>query len=145
MDPEFEQYLFYPKPPRDPVVIPTIKLLHFFNKPECAGTSSDFLTRIPKRIGGELPQNADVAWGVQLQLDHCGYRVSVLLLFFWLCAVTFAGWWISGHPTDIQNATVPLTSVLAVVAILVAIRQPNSLRFQNIPQQPPATNSISGL
>ncbi|KAF8241872.1 hypothetical protein K440DRAFT_641098 [Wilcoxina mikolae CBS 423.85] len=136
-DPEYEEYEFCPKPPPTPAAIPRCLLLHLFKDPSCAGTTSAVLENIPKRINGELPHDVTTAWGLQLQQTLCHKRVTCLFLAFWILSMAFAGWWISGHPGDLQNAAVPGTVFAAVGTVLVAILPAHFSHDQNLPSSAP--------
>jgi hypothetical protein len=135
-DPAYNVYHYSPKPPDKPPVIPEFKLLHYFKNPECPGipTCGDFLKKIPKR-DGELPDDQDIAWGLQLQLNLCRTRVSVLFLLFWLPSWGFFCWWMSERPWDIQSGAVPATIVAVVATLLLAIFPAHIAHYQNLPRQ----------
>ncbi|KAF8542023.1 hypothetical protein BDD12DRAFT_803237 [Trichophaea hybrida] len=133
-DPIYSEYEFVPKPPFDPPVIPTMNLLHFFNEPECAGTSRNFLQHIPKRVNGGLPNEVDIAWGLQLQQDLCGLRVGILLVGFWAGAAAVIELWVQRHPTDFPKVSAPLTAFIAVLGLLFTLRPPNSIQYHNLPK-----------
>jgi hypothetical protein len=135
-DPAYNVYHYSPKPPDKPPVIPEFKLLHYFKNPECPGipTCGDFLKKIPKR-DGELPDDQDIAWGLQLQLNLCPTRISVLFLLFWLSSWGFFCWWMSERPWDIQSGAVPATVVAVVATLLLAIFPAHIAHYQNLPRQ----------
>jgi hypothetical protein len=84
------------------------------------GTSRSYTDRIPRRkqdIEDLLKAGAGVAFGIEAD-----YMLSlVILVAYHLTAIlpAFAFWsfWLSAHPGDWQNASVPLLTVLALITV----------------------------
>jgi len=115
-DPEYNNYDYTPKPPDDSSHFPMRELLHYFENPECAGTSENCLKIIPKRIVGKLGQER-IAWGLELRQNLCPVRVTLLFMIVWSSSMGFAGWWLSENPGDLQNATVPASMIATIVTV----------------------------
>lgn len=47
-------YEYIPKPPENPPVFPVAEFMHYFEQPDCAGTATDCLDLMPKRVVGPL-------------------------------------------------------------------------------------------
>lgn len=83
----------------------------------CQGTEA--LKRIPKRRGEfALKSGArEFAWGLEAQ-----HSISFMhMLTYHLIVVSgpfaFWGWWQSGHPWDLQDASIPLAAVCALLSL----------------------------
>lgn len=79
----------------------------------------DALDSIPKRKTPlEMERNGrEQAWGIQAQ--HVISFVHMVFYHFLIIAGTFGfwGWWQAKHPDEIQNAAVPVTTMLCLLSL----------------------------
>lgn len=115
-------YEYIPKPPENPPVFPVAEFMHYFEQPDCAGTATDCLDLMPKRVVGPLKRGSRVeGWGLQPMEGLSMWKFISLLAIVWLGTLAFATWWLVGHPNDFQNAFVPATYAAAFAAISVML------------------------
>jgi len=82
------------------------------------------LNLMPKRVGGDTPNNEEITWGILGAHVPCARRIIcfVMLLFFvsGIPCGAFIIWWLQRHPNDLQNAFLPLTMVCTFLALGLA-------------------------
>jgi len=81
--------------------------------------------RIPKKKTRWLvlspKDEPDQAWGLQARQVPSFWRISVYVLLCLLAPSVFWGWWLGKmNPTDWQNASVPMTIAIALMALFFA-------------------------
>ncbi|CZR56621.1 uncharacterized protein PAC_06510 [Phialocephala subalpina] len=88
---------------------------------DCVGTpqGSDALERIPKRRGEfELKSGArEYAWGLEAHHTISFLRMLIYHLIIFAGPFAFWGWWQSDHPWDLQDASIPLAAVCALLSL----------------------------
>jgi hypothetical protein len=130
---DYVEYQYEPKPPaaRNPLIDPH-HATHFLScdSPcrwnilhECAPELIDRKTieRIPQKLTRFDVHNAQSpeseAWGLKAR-----YRISAAYMTFYHFLIlvppfVFWGWWQSGHPDDIQNASIPATVAIGLLSL----------------------------
>lgn len=123
-----QNYEYVPKPPDNPPLFPAEEFLHYFENPSCAGTATDCLDLIPKKVTGKLASGKRVeAWGIQTRENLSSLRFGILLLVVWLGTVAFVTWWLVRHKSDLQNAFTPANYATSFAAVCVIL--PEALQF----------------
>lgn len=122
-----QNYEYVPKPPNNPPLFPVEEFLHYFEDPSCAGTATDCLDLMPKKVTGKLASGRVEAWGIQTRENISSLRFCILLLVVWLSTVAFAAWWLVRYKGDLQNAFTPAAYAAGLAAVCVVI--PEALQF----------------
>jgi len=73
---------------------------------------------IPKKVPHKLGPTAGVeGYGMHTIANVALWRVMIVIFFSQIGSVSFAVWWLILHPGDLQNAFVPATMSLALLAV----------------------------
>jgi hypothetical protein len=88
--------------------------LHFCRK----RTTSKSLQHLPKKVPHKLgPTPGIEGYGMHTIANVALWRVMIVIFFSQIESVAFAVWWLISHPGDLQNAFVPATMSLGLLAI----------------------------
>ncbi|KAJ2999064.1 hypothetical protein NUW58_g123 [Xylaria curta] len=123
-DPEYIEYRFQPRPWPTGALYPSNEVWYYFRNPDDCGTSTDLNQILSVRIQGRLGSRAR-AFGIHIEEAYSVW--AILVPSFVVVSVTLAAtaWfiplWLSTHPGDLQNATVPITVVFTVVGSLLQV------------------------
>lgn len=76
-----------------------------------------FLARVPKRTKSFMEDQTSPIWGLEAV-----FAVSFAYVLFYHCLMVvgplaFWGWWLSVHPDDLQNASIPFTVVIGALSL----------------------------
>ena len=119
-----ESYDYELRPPEVPYLAPVspIEWYHrLHNRNVNRSRSQDLLRLIPKRDHGFQTSvhvgGREDMWGL-----HAEFRISAAIVFVWQFTLTAAGWilrgwWLSGHPGDLQTAAVPISVIIACLTL----------------------------
>jgi hypothetical protein len=61
--------------------------------------------------------NSEPSWGIQAQHAISALRVVLYHLVIFAGTFGFWAWWLATHPSDLQNAAVPLTTVAMLLSL----------------------------
>jgi hypothetical protein len=88
---------------------------------DCIGTSqgNEAVERIPKRRGEFALKSGtrEFAWGLEAQHSISFLRMLIYHLIVLAGPFAFWGWWQSDHPWDLQDASIPLAAVCALLSL----------------------------
>lgn len=98
--------------------VPARLLMEYFDDPTCAGTSAKTLETFPKRIS-EMSGDEKYGWGLQACEYISFFRAIILCLCMLVGPIWFFLEWLVKHPGDLQNASVPLFLVFALIGSFI--------------------------
>lgn len=120
-----DSYSYNPKPYYEPYRPPLTKHEwedRFYDLlPSEYTVAPDAVLKLPqrnKRFNLSSHLSRETVWGL-----HAQVRISAAMVVAWQLAITlggwfFVGWWLKDHPGDPQNASVPITLIIAALMLL---------------------------
>lgn len=122
LDPEYGDYCYKPQPWPADTPFPRNEVWHYLNHPEDCGTSIYAKDMLPIRTKGPIASHTR-AFGMHLEER---YSILAILLPSFILALLFlaptgwvVGYWLHGHPNDLQNAVVPVNLAVSVFTLLI--------------------------
>jgi hypothetical protein len=64
-----------------------------------------------------MDEEKSYAWGLEARHEISSIYVAFYHLLILALPFSFWGWWQTTHPGDLQNASVPVTVVLAMISL----------------------------
>lgn len=120
-DPEYMEYRFNPRPWPPETPYPGHEVCWYFLHPEDCGTSKELKEMLPVRIKGSNITRC-TAFGIYVEERYTFWVVFVPAVVIVVITLGSTLWflpvWLKEHPTDLQNATIPVMLAVSVVSIV---------------------------
>lgn len=118
-------YTYIPKPWEDGAPFPAGEVRHYLEHPSECATSCYLNNSLPVRKTKIPLESRFKAYGIHVEQALPARILAFFLVFVLLVVVGSTAWfipfWLSGHPGDLQNATVPIVLLAAIVQLISGI------------------------